>query len=48
MPDIDPDHHQKFHRDRARELGLVRIVQDRQTDYGEWIRVSQLIYRIKY
>ena len=32
MPDIDPDHHRKFHRDRARELRLVRIVTDRQTD----------------
>ena len=31
VPDIDPDHHRKFRRDRARELGLVRPVTDRQT-----------------
>ena len=34
VPDMDPDHHRKFRRNRARQLGLVRIATDRQTtDY---------------
>ena len=30
MPDHDPDRLRKFRRDRINELGLVRIVTDRQ------------------
>ena len=29
LPDHDPDHHQKFGRNRARHLGLVRPATDR-------------------